>query len=338
MNFEEVIQSGKDKLRATGLIELEIHDGQGSLAPRLPGLGWSGDGLSYSRNREALARYCIQTRLIGDNFSPNTSVSIFGEAVSVPILAAPMSGIKTNLREQIDEKVFLDAVLGGCVDAGTLGACGDSFDTTEGYVAATAISKNKGIAVLKPRSLKEIEERIHMLIDSNVTAIGLDLDGMTGLLLESGKVSRKNKRDLQQIRALFNGPMFLKGILSVEDANTAYQSGFDGIVLSNHGGRSIDYCPAPANVLPLIARKFKGKLKILVDGGIKNGYDAFIYLALGADAVLVGRTVLYGAVGGGRAGVTTVIFRLTSDLSRAMVLTGCKNVGEIGPQSISLYE
>jgi 4-hydroxymandelate oxidase len=338
MNFEEVIRNGKDKLRAAGVVELEVSDEQGNLTSHLPGLGWSGSGLSYSRNREALARYCIQTRLIGDNFSPDASISLFGENLSAPILASPMSGIKTNLREQIDEKIFLDAVLGGCVDAGTLGACGDSFDTTERYIGATVISENKGIAVLKPRSLKEIEERIHMLIDSHVTAIGLDLDGMTGLLLGTGKVSRKNKQDLKQIRALFSGPMFLKGILSVEDASAAYESGFDGIAISNHGGRSIDYCPAPANVLPSIAREFRGKLKIFADGGIKNGYDIFIYLALGADAVLVGRTVLYAAIGGGRAGVATVISRLNSDLSRAMVLTGCKNIGEIGPESIRLYE
>lgn len=337
MNSKDFIQQGRDRLQASGLVEKKISNQEGDLLPQIPGLGAAGHGISYARNREALSRYCIQPRIIGDDFLPDTAIDLFGQKLSMPILAAPMSGIATNLRGLVSEEEFLTQVLEGCVDAGTLGACGDSYDTTAGYVAAELMQTNKGIAVLKPRIFEEIRGRIEVLRESRVVAIGLDLDGVTGLLLETRGVSRKNKRDLKEIRSLFLGPMFLKGILSVEDASAAYEAGFDGVVISNHGGRSIDYCPAPATVLPAIAKKFKGKLKIIVDGGIKNGYDAFIYLALGADAVMVGRTVLYGAVGGGRTGVKATVSLLASELTRAMVVTGCKRVDEIGENTIKLY-
>jgi 4-hydroxymandelate oxidase len=337
MSSENFIRQGKDKLRAAGLVEQMISDQEGELLPEVPGLGGAGNGISYERNREALSEYFIQPRLVGNDFFPDTSIDLFGQKLSMPILAAPMSGIATNLRGLVEEEEFLTMVLEGCADAGTLGAFGDSYDTTAGYIGAKLMQTNKGIAVLKPRIFEEISGRIEALKKSSIVAIGLDLDGVTGLLLESRRVGRKSKQDLKEIRSLFPGPMFLKGILNVEDASVAYEAGFDGVVVSNHGGRSIDYCPAPATVLPAIVKKFKGKLKILADGGIRNGYDAFIYLALGADAVMVGRTVLYGAVGGGRAGVGAVVSQLASELTRAMVVTGCKNVEEIGKHSIKIY-
>lgn len=338
MSSEEIVQAGIAKLKAAGLIDHRTVDSSGVLYPKLPGLGGAGEGISYLRNREALGRYFIRSRAIGNHFLADTSLDLFGRNLKTPIIGAPMSGIDSNLSGQIKEADFLTAIIGGCKDVGSLGACGDSYDTTSNYLAPSVIGNLGGIAVLKPRNISEISVRIQAIVSAgNVAAIGIDLDGVTGLLLGGGMVSRKNIADLKKIRSQFKGAMFLKGLLSVEDASIAYDLGFDAIVVSNHGGRAIEYSPATAHVLPEIAKKFKGKMKILVDGGVRNGFDVFIYLALGADAVLVGRTFLYAAVGGGRSGVAAVISRMTSDLSRAMLLTGCRNLAQISAQSIERY-
>jgi len=339
MKFNEIIENGKQKLKSAGIVESTsvTQDGQ-SVHPNLPGLGWSGNGETYRNTRRMLDNYFIKHHMIADHFTPSTEVTLFEKRIRTPILAAPMSGIKTSLRGQINETEFMQSVLTGCESAGSIGSCGDSYDTNDGYLASDVMQDIGGIAVIKPRSLEEIERRIAMLAQTNVVAIGIDLDGVTGLMLEEGKVSKKNADDLRHLRKLFQGPMFLKGILSVDDAIMAYELGFNGISVSAHGGRSIDRAPAPAYMLPEIAKAVKGKMTILVDGGIRDGFDAFVYLALGADAVMVGRTVLYGAVAAGTEGVSTVINKLTADLSRAMLVANCHDVASINDSFIQKYE
>lgn len=340
MKFEEIIENGKQKLKSAGIVESisSTLDGR-DIHPSLPGLGWTGSGETYKNTRRVLEKYFIKQRIVADHFIPNTTTSLFGKQIKTPILAAPMSGIKTSLRDQINETDFMQAILTGCAASGSIGACGDSYDTSSGYLAANAIQTTSGIAVIKPRSLEEVEVRISELVQTNnIVAIGIDLDGVTGMMLEDGKVSKKNTDDLRHIRKLFQGPMFLKGILSVEDALLAYDTGFDGISVSAHGGRAADRAPAPAYILPAIAKAVKGKMTIIADGGIRDGFDAFVYLALGADAVMVGRTVLYGAVGAGAEGVSMVINKLTADLSRAMLMADCRDISSIKSTVIEKYE
>lgn len=337
MNAEEFIRLGKERLQEAGLVEDTVSSKDSYLFPSLPGLGAAGGGISHRRNRAALAKYYIQPALIGDDFLPSTSLELFGQHLSTPILAAPMSGIAKNLHGLVEETEFLSNIVEGCADAGTLAAFGDSYDTTENYLGSVVAEKGLVLPVLKPRSLEAIDERIRILSQGKIVAVGIDLDGVTGLLLETRGVERKSETELKKIRELSEKPMFLKGILSIEDAFAAHRAGFDGIVVSNHGGRSLDYLPGVAIVLPLVAKELKGKIKIFADGGVQNGYDAFVYLALGADAILVGRTLLYAAVGGGRAGVKATVNKLTADLARAMVFTECRNLDDIGSRSVKLY-
>ena len=101
-------------------------------------------------------------------------------------------------------------------------------------------------------------------------------------------------------------PFILKGIMTVKGAEKALEAGAAGIVVSNHGGRVLDQCPATAEVLPAIVDAVGGKMKVFVDGGIRSGMDVFKALALGADAVLIARpfvTMVYGGGRGGRAGL-----------------------------------
>ena len=301
----------------------------------LPGLGWAGRGVTFRRNTEFIEKYRIKSNLIHSNFVPSLNTKLFNKNLSMPIMIAPMSGIKTNLRETINEKELLSKLLKVANSVGTYAFCGDSNDTTEDYFIPELLSHYEGIAMVKPRNDNEIKKRIELLIKTNPVAIGIDLDGLGGVkLFKTNAVETKNLYQLIKIRKLFSGPMILKGILSVKDAELAYKAGFDGIVVSNHGGRSADFLPSVAEVLPDIVKKFKNKMTIFADGGIKNGYDIFIYLALGADFVLVGRSSLFPSMSKGSEGLELFFKKLESELKKTMLFTNTKSLKEINLSKI----
>ena len=117
--------------------------------------------------------------------------------------------------------------------------------------------------------------------------------------------------------------------MTADEAELAVEAGVSAIVVSNHGGRVLDQTPGVADVLPGIAAKVKGKVTILADGGIRNGVDVLKMLALGADAVLIGRPFVSASFGGQTEGVKTYIDIIADDLKAAMILTGCNSIAEI---------
>jgi (S)-mandelate dehydrogenase len=140
--------------------------------------------------------------------------------------------------------------------------------------------------------------------------------------------------DITWIRQLWRGRLLIKGVLSVSDAERAAALGCDGIVLSNHGGRQLDYCVAPIEVLPQITRAVGQRLTILIDSGFRRGTDVVKALALGANAVMIGRATLYGLAAGGEAGVDRALAMLTTEIDRALGQLGCNSVTELGPQLV----
>ena len=117
-------------------------------------------------------------------------------------------------------------------------------------------------------------------------------------------------------------------------ARKAMEAGAAGIVVSNHGGRVLDQCPATAEVLPGIADAVGGRIKIFVDGGIRTGLDVFKALALGADGVLIGRPFVTMVYGGGAEGVQVYVNKLQSELKDAMQMCGVHSLEEIGRDQI----
>ena len=117
-------------------------------------------------------------------------------------------------------------------------------------------------------------------------------------------------------------------------ANAGGDSGADAIVVSNHGGRVMDHMPGTAEVLPEIANAVTGSVKVLVDGGIREGIDVLKMLALGADAVMIGRPICIAAFGAGQEGVSFYLQEKVKELKKAMILTGCGSIDEIDPSII----
>lgn len=134
---------------------------------------------------------------------------------------------------------------------------------------------------------------------------------------------------LDWLRALWKGPLLLKGILHADDARRAMDHGADGVIVSNHGGRQLDAAPSAIRSLPAVVSAVAGRMPVFMDSGVRRGTDVAKALALGATAVFVGRPVLYALAAAGREGVSAWLQSLQEDLVRSMVLLGARNVQEL---------
>ncbi|MBF6072116.1 alpha-hydroxy acid oxidase [Nocardia farcinica] len=141
--------------------------------------------------------------------------------------------------------------------------------------------------------------------------------------------------DLAWIRDQWPGKVVVKGIQTLADARAAVDTGVDGIVLSNHGGRQLDRAPVPFHLLPEVARELGGDTEILLDTGIMSGADIVAAVALGARCTLVGRAYLYGLMAGGEAGVQRAVDILAGQLERTMRLLGVTCLEELNPRHVT---
>jgi len=136
-------------------------------------------------------------------------------------------------------------------------------------------------------------------------------------------------KDVAWVREQWKGPLVIKGILDPEDAKAAADSGADGIVVSNHGGRQLDGVNSTTHALPRVADAIAGRMPVLVDGGVRSGLDVVRMLALGADFVLLGRAWAYALAASGGAGVAHILKLIEAEMRVAMALTGCTAISEI---------
>jgi 4-hydroxymandelate oxidase len=141
-------------------------------------------------------------------------------------------------------------------------------------------------------------------------------------------------QDLEWIASTTGLPLVLKGILTAEDARLACEHGAAAIIVSNHGGRQLDAAPASLDVLEEVVAAVGGRVEVMIDGGIRRGTDILVCLALGAQAVLVGRPAMWGLAEGGRAGVERVLELLRDELDNALALSGCNSPHDAVPSMV----
>jgi L-lactate dehydrogenase (cytochrome) len=144
-----------------------------------------------------------------------------------------------------------------------------------------------------------------------------------------------NWKDVDWVRSLWPGKLILKGILDVEDAKVAAQTGASALVVSNHGGRQLDGAPSSISALPKIADAVGSQIEVMFDGGIRSGQDVLRALALGARSCLIGRSYVYGLGAYGQEGVAKAIDILAKELDVSMALTGMTNVRELNRSILS---
>ena len=144
--------------------------------------------------------------------------------------------------------------------------------------------------------------------------------------------------DIEWLRTVWSGKLIVKGIQSVEDAVICAAAGADAVVLSTHGGRQLDRAPLPLELLPPVRQRLDPAVPVIIDGGIMSGTDILAALALGAQAVGLGRAYLYGVMAGGQQGVSRVIDLLASELRTTLRLLGCTSISELTPDHVRIRE
>ncbi len=341
MDLQEVRTQAREKFKSSCRV-CKHCDGRVCVG-ETPGMGGCGTGSAFHNNISALKNVRINMRLIHKVREPNTSATLLGAKYDLPVFVAPIGGISYNMAGCVPEEKYINAIIDGAKAAGIMGTTGDGVPDIIHQAGFSAIknAKGHGIPFLKPWDSTELDKKLELAFETNAPCVGMDIDaaGLITLALQGRPVAPKSTKQLAEIVKKVhaqNKKFILKGIMTAKDAVKAYQAGCDAIVVSNHGGRVLDYTPGTAEVLPGIARKVKNKMTIFVDGGVRDGFDILKMLALGADAVMIGRPYSIAAVGGEKEGVTIYTQTLKSQLTQAMVLTGCAKLSDINSEVISI--
>ena len=304
-------------------------------AGEVPGMGGLGTGASFRANLEALAAYRLEMRLLHEVTTPQTAVSLLGLQLDLPVLAAPIGGVSFNMGGALSEDDYIRSKLEGCRARGIIGCTGDGVPAFIHEAAFTAIRAldGHGIPFIKPWEDEELFTKLEAAVATGAPAVGMDIDaaGLVTLRQMGRPVGPKSPAQMKAIIERVPVPFILKGIMTADQARLAVDVGAQAIVVSNHGGRVLDHAPGAAEVLPEIAAAVRGQIAILADGGIRSGVDILKMLALGADAVLIGRPFSIVTMGGLVEGVTAYIDQLKSELLSAMVLTGCPDAAAVRP-------
>ncbi|MDI6893893.1 MAG: alpha-hydroxy-acid oxidizing protein [Bacillota bacterium] len=303
-------------------------------AGQVPGMGGIGTGRSFINNYRALASWQLNLRCLHTVSEPAPATEVLGIPLALPVMGAPVAGAVVNFRGIITEEELAGSFAEGCVAAGTVTFVGDgpAPETFAASLNAARLYPGRVIVIAKPLPEEVVRDRLLRAVEAGAAAVGVDVDAAGILMMRRAgeRVGPMPAVELARLVESVGVPFVAKGIMTPDEAELAAGAGCAAIVVSNHGGRVLDDTPGTADVLPAIARAVKGRLAVLVDGGIRTGGDVLKCLALGADAVLVGRPLAIAAIGGRGEGVRLALERFRDELLTAMVMTGCPSPARAG--------
>ena len=304
----------------------------------MPGPGSKAPGNGAYDNWKAWRQIKLNMDVIAPSCEVDTGTEIFGRKLEMPIITGPIGSIKWQYNPSDDVRDFNKAVVDSCVKSGILGAFGDGIqpDVFPDSIKYSAAHGSVSMPIFNPYSDEEILEKIAFANTYNPFAIGLVIDsaGLPHLRQRNISAGTKTVEQLKMLREACNAPFVIKGIMTAKSALKAVEAGADAIIVSNHGGRVIPDSPATAEVLPEIADAVAGKVKIIVDGGIRSGIDIFKALALGADMVMICRPILISWYGGGSEGISLYVDKLKNELSDIMYMCGARKISDISREMI----
>ena len=307
----------------------------------VPGPGAKGLGTGFIRNYQKWQELCVNMDTICENVPVDTSYTFFGQKLDLPVFAAPVGAMQLHYGDKYNDEAYNDLLVSACSDAGILAFTGDGMNPAvmEGAAKAIANYGGRGVPTIKPWNMELIQKKMDLVRAADPFAIAMDIDaaGLPFLKNMQPPAGSKTVAELKEIAAMAGKPFILKGIMTVNGAKKALEAGASGIVVSNHGGRVLDQCPSTAEVLPAIVDAVGGKMTILVDGGIRTGMDVFKALALGADAVLIGRRFVNMVYGGGAEGVKVYVDKLKAELADTMAMCGAHKLADINRSMIWGY-
>ncbi len=337
---------------------------------RLPPMAWnylaggSPDENTLRRNRERLDALRLKPRVLVDVSRVDTRLELLGETLEHPILLAP-AGYQCLFHPEGEI-----AAVRGAGEAGALFVASTVATTSIEDIGRAAtgrlwfqlyVQQDRGFTRELVRRTEAAGCRALCLTVDTPTLGPRDRERRSSLALPPGlrlenlvALGTPEEHQSPFARGIYNPfldpaltweivgwlrsfarvPLLLKGILAPEDARRAVESGADGVIVSNHGGRNLDTVPAAIEALPRVAEAVAGRVPLLMDGGVRRGTDIVKALALGAKAVLIGRPYLWGLAVGGADGVRQVVTMLRTELEMAMAMCGTPSLEAIGRRTL----
>lgn len=337
MTYKELLEQARNNL--DGRCKACAHCNGKACAGVMPGPGGKMTGAAFIRNYDKLHEVKMNMDTIYEMGEVDTGAELFGKRFAAPFFAAPIAGIEMHYGDHYTDTTYAEPLVFGCKDAGIAAFTGDGAPKSfyYPYIDAIKAAEGWGVATIKPWEYEDVMEKLRAAEEAGAMAICMDVDaaGLPHLMsLTKRPVGAKTTAQLKEIIDSTKLPFIIKGIMTVKGALKALEAGAYGIVVSNHGGRVLDDCRATVEVLPEIVRAVGGKMKIFIDGGIRTGLDLFKVLAMGADAVLIGRPFPVAVYGGGREGVALYANKVITELSETMRMVGAKTIGEIVPEMV----
>lgn len=299
----------------------------------IPGPGAKGTGDVAIRNYKKWQeiRVCMDT--LCEQKEVQTGLELFGKSFSYPFFAAPVGSVNLHYGKEYTDQEYDRIVVEGCAKSGIAAFVGDGPhpDMMIGGVNAVRQANGMGIPTVKPWDMQTIREKMKLVKECGAFAVAMDIDaaGLPFLQNQNPPAGSKSVEQLKEIVQMTEVPFILKGIMTPKAARKAIEAGVDAIVVSNHGGRVLDQCMSTAEVLPSIVEAVEGRIKILVDGGIRSGVDIFKALALGADAVMLARPFVTAVHGGEIEGVEALVEKLGNELVDTMKMCGAYSLSDI---------
>ena len=305
---------------------------------QMPGPGAKGVGDNAVRNYQKWQEIRVNMDTIHENKPIDTSVELFGRTFKYPFFAGPVGAMTLHYGEKYDDLAYNNLLVDACAKGGIAAFTGDGTNAKvmEGATAAIKAAGGLGIPTVKPWNLETIREKMELVKASGSFAVAMDIDGAGLPFLKNltPPAGSKTVDELREVAEMAGVPFIIKGIMTRRGALKAKDAGAAAIVVSNHGGRVLDQCPATAEVLEDIVEAVGGRMKILVDGGLRSGVDVFKALAMGADGVLLGRPFVTAVYGGAAEGVQCYIDKIGGELEDTMRMCGANIISDISRDMI----
>ena len=316
MGYREIYDRGLERIRSIGME---------------PYLDLGAETRSQNRlNREHMDSFVFEMRVL-DSQEADTSTTLFGARLRAPIVAAAIC--ESRILKQLApwDPPYLEQIAAGLADSGSMMSTGMvSLDELGRIVDQGA----PVLHVVKPFKDDEVVLRhLERAAELGCVAVGMDVDVF---FLEKAwdevpgpdVLGHKTLDDMRRFRAATKLPFVIKGVLSAHDARQARELGAAGLIVSSHGGETIDFAMPVLQALPAVRRECPD-LPILVDSGFRRGTDVLKALALGANVVGMATQLVVACAGGGRDGVRAMMDALQAELARTMSITGCRSVDAV---------
>ena len=315
--------------------------------------GGAADELTLNENIAAFQRLRLLPRVLVDVSSVDMSTSLLGVPLAMPVVVAPVAFQRLVSPDGEPGMARAAETAGSIFTLSTIASARPREVTAGNRWMQVYVVRDRGITraivdeavecgfqalvvtVDAPRAgRRERDRRTGFALPADLGAPAIGHRSMTITEVFEMVDSSMTWTDLAELVSGSPLPVLVKGVHAVEDALLAVEHGAAGVVVSNHGGRQLDCVPATIDLLPPIAEALGGRTTLLMDGGIRRGTDVLKAVALGADAVMAGRAVLWGLACGGQAGAETALRILRDEIEMGMTLLGVTRLADLGPSYV----